>query len=168
MIIRPARGEDVDEVMRLRAGASRWLASIGSDQWARPWPTEQEMRAAISRSIAAGETWMAEQDGRIVGTLAVDEQGPPAGLWTPEEEAQPVRYVHRVIIDRSVAGQGIGAQLLDWAAGLARKQGAQWLRADVWTTNTALHDYYQQQGWTHVRTVERGDYPSGGLFQLRL
>lgn len=166
MIIRPARPGDVDEVMRLRAGASRWLASIGSDQWARPWPSEQEMRAAIGRSVDAGETWMAVEHDRIVGTLAVDGQAPPPGLWTPEEEAQPVRYVHRVIIDRSVAGHGIGASLLDWAAALARKQGAEWLRADVWTTNTALHDYYRRLGWTHVRTVVRGDYPSGALFQL--
>lgn len=164
--MRPATPDDVDRIMALRAAAARWLAEdLGSDQWAAPWPSEPEMRAVIRASIDRGETWMAEEAGRVVGTVALDTYTAP-GLWTAEEEHEPCQYVHRLIIDRAVAGQGVGARILDWAAGRAGRDGAHWLRADVWTHNEGLHRYYLGRGWDHVRTVERDDYPSGALFQL--
>ncbi|MGH3344574.1 MAG: GNAT family N-acetyltransferase, partial [Carbonactinosporaceae bacterium] len=87
------------------------------------------------------------------------------GLWTEEELAEPARYVHRMIIDRIYAGQGLGTQILEWVNQQAKQAGARWLRVDVWTDNTGLHRYYLQRGFTHVRTVRRDDYPSGALFQ---
>lgn len=166
--MRPATPDDVDRIMELRADAARWLAEdIGSDQWASPWPTEPEMRAVIRTSIDRGETWMADVNGRAVGTVALDRYTAP-GLWTRDEQAEPCRYVHRLIVARDHAGQGLGARILDWAADRARRDGAGWLRADVWTDNQGLHRYYLNRGWEHVRTVERNDYPSGALFQLAI
>jgi ribosomal protein S18 acetylase RimI-like enzyme len=52
-----------------------------------------------------------------------------------------------------------------WAGDRAAADGAKWLRLDAWTTNEALHAYYQRQGFQHVRTIVRPDYPSGALFQ---
>lgn len=167
MTMRPATPDDVDHIMRLRAKAARWLASIGSDQWSSPWPSGPQMRATIAASIDRGETWMAVNDDQVLGTVALDGYTAP-NLWTPAEIAQPARYVHRLIIDRQTACRGTGAAILEWCANQARAAGAQWLRADVWTTNHGLHDYYRGLGWQHVRTVVSDDYPSGALFQLQL
>src|SRR5512132_1757335 len=86
-------------------------------------------------------------------------------LWTEEEAAQPALYAHKVTVDRAYGGQGLGAELLDWAATRAADEGADWLRVDVWTTNERLQHYYLKQGFTYVRTVVLPHNPSGALFQ---
>lgn len=70
-----------------------------------------------------------------------------------------------MIVRRAYAGQGLGAELLDWAADKAARKGDKWIRADVWTTNEELQRYYIEQGFTHVRTVKLDHYPSGAVFQ---
>jgi hypothetical protein len=66
---------------------------------------------------------------------------------------------------RPGGGQGLGAELLDWAGTRAADKGADWLRVDVWTTNERLQHYYLEQRFTYVRTVVLSHNPSGALFQ---
>src|SRR5262249_60604842 len=55
---------------------------------------------------------------------------------------------------------------LDWAGLSAnRDYGARWVRVDVWTTNTKLHDYYLDQGFEECGHSPIRDYPSAALFQ---
>ena len=61
---------------------------------------------------------------------------------------QPALYAHQVTVDRAYGGQGLGAELLDWAGTRAADEGADWLRVDVWTTNEHLQHYYLKQGFT--------------------
>jgi GNAT superfamily N-acetyltransferase len=75
------------------------------------------------------------------------------------------QYAHKVTVDRAYGGQGLGAELLDWAGTKAADEGAEWLRVDVWTTNERLQHYYLKQGFTYVRTVVLPHNPSGALFQ---
>ncbi|MGH8880252.1 MAG: GNAT family N-acetyltransferase [Stackebrandtia sp.] len=164
MLIRPATPADVPRLLGLRDEAARWLASKGSDQWASDWPNPDTMVDTIRQAVAAGQTWCVETGDQVIATITLDNTIYP-GLWTPNELAEPARYAHRVIVDRDHAGASLGSELLDWAGTQAVAAGATWLRVDVWTTNTELQDYYRQQGFTHVRTVVRDDYPSGALFQ---
>jgi hypothetical protein len=64
-------------------------------------------------------------------------------------------------VDRAYGGQGLGAELLDWAGTRAADEGADWLRVDVWTTNECLQYYYLKQGFTYVRTVVLPHNPPG-------
>lgn len=151
----------------MRDEASAWLARTGSDQWTTAWPDPDTMVANIQRSIQTGCTWSVEDDaGNIAATIAMDTSIFP-GLWTEREEAEPAVYVHRLIVRRAHSGRGLGAQLLNWAGNKAVLSNAQWVRVDVWTTNLRLRQYYVDQGFTHVRTVVRADYPSGALLQRR-
>jgi len=111
---------------------------------------------------------MVEDDGALAGTITYRERGTDY-LWTPDELGDPAVYVSRLIVGRAHAGQGIGAALIDWAAERAvREWGANWIRVDVWTTNAGLHEYYKNQGFTHLRTKQvatEWEYPSAALFQ---
>ena len=75
-------------------------------------------------------------------------------------------FVHRLITSRKYARLGLGAELIDWA-GLrgGREYGAKWIRIDVWSTNTGLHDYYISKGFRPCGTCADPDYPSGALFE---
>ena len=164
-MIRPAHRGDLDTILAMRQEAARWLAQRGIDQWSAPWPSEEGLKATILAAIDSGDTWMAEESGQVIGTITVDSRTPPPGLWTPAELAEPAQYVHRLIVRRAAAGQGLGARLLTWADEMAAQRGARWLRLDVWTTNKPLRRYYQQLGFRLVRVVHRADYPSGALLQ---
>jgi ribosomal protein S18 acetylase RimI-like enzyme len=167
--IRRAGRDDMEAVLRLYGSAADWLQKEkDTNQWARPWPDQTAMNARVAKGISDGLTWMVEDASTLVGTITCRERGTDY-LWTPDELRDPAVYVSRLIVSRGYAGQGIGAALIDWAADrAARDWQANWIRVDVWTTNAGLHEYYKNQGFTHLRTKEvatEWEYPSAALFQ---
>jgi GNAT superfamily N-acetyltransferase len=164
VIIELAKPEDLVHVLDMRAEAATWLGVLGTDQWSKPFPDEASQTARLLAGINAGETWMVRDGTETVATITVNDFANPL-LWTEDECAEPARYVHKMTVRRSHAGSGLGGTLLDWAGDRAATEGARWLRLDAWTTNKALHAYYEREGFKHVRTVVRPDYPSGALFQ---
>jgi ribosomal protein S18 acetylase RimI-like enzyme len=105
-----------------------------------------------------------DDDGTPTATITVNRWAKPE-LWTEEERAEPALYAYKVTVGRAYGGQGLGAELLDWAGTRAADEGDKWLRVDVWTTNERLQHYYLKQGFTYVRTVVLPHNPSGALFQ---
>lgn len=162
VVIRQASASDLEILVQMYEVTQRWLAGKGSDQWATN--TTEKTRSKLARSITRGECYMAEHDGRAVGMITVDDYADPE-FWTPDDKPSRALYVHRMVVDRSMAGQNVGRRLLDWAQDLAAARGKQWLRLDAWRTNMPLHAYYRQQGFTGIRVVSLSHRGSGALFQ---
>lgn len=168
MIIRQASPDDVDVIMSWRRERVAWLTQLGADQWSIPLP-----RSAIAATVLAGQTWMVWDGDDPVATitLAVATEADlfwkpdvdPEPLWTPTDRPTDALYAAKMMVPRNRAGAGLGSEMLDWAGGRAYLAGLTWLRLDAWTTNTALHAYYQGQGFEHVRTVH--GRVSGACFQ---
>ena len=147
--------------------AAGWLRGKGTDQWAQPWPDRATRDGRVRRGLRDGNTWIAEADGRPIATITYRPHGNQK-LWTPQEDRTPAVYLSRLIVTRSAAGLDVGAAMIDWAAARAvRDWNAQWIRIDVWTTNVALHNYYEKRGFRHLRIAQcqAEDYPSAALFQ---
>jgi GNAT superfamily N-acetyltransferase len=97
-------------------------------------------------NVEAGETFVVWDDAHTpAATITINRWAKPE-LWTDQERAEPALYAHKVTVDRAYGGQGLGAELLDWAGTKAADEGADWLRVDVWTTNEHLQHYYRKQG----------------------
>ena len=153
MRITRATPDDLGALVAFRDEAAAWLAADGIDQWQEPWPTEDLMVEGMLRNIEAGETFIVwDDDHTPAATITVNRWAKPE-LWTEQERAEPALYAHKVTVDRAYGGQGLGAELLDWAGTKAADEGADWLRVDVWTTNERLQHYYLREGFTYVRTV---------------
>lgn len=169
--IRPAELDDMPAILRLIGSSAAWLQEDKkTDQWARPWPNAGERDARVAQGIMDRLTFMvADGAGTLIGTVTCREHGNDM-LWTKAELAEPAAYVSRLIVSRDHAGAGIGAALIHWAGARAVDSwGAHWVRVDVWTTNSALHQYYKDQGFEHMRTLDFPDpwqYPSAALFQM--
>jgi GNAT superfamily N-acetyltransferase len=161
LTIRPARTSELAIVAGLWTEAAAWLASRGIDQWQYPPHLDR-----IEASITAGECWVGigNRSGHPVATITLDERADP-DFWTAADEPADALYAHRMALARAAAGQGLGAEMLDWAAARAAAAGKRWLRLDAWRDNPGLRRYYERHGFTHIRTVVIGHRRSGVLMQ---
>ncbi len=163
--VRPAVPSDQKQILYFIDEAAEWLRTKGTDQWDSPWPNEKKRDARVERGLLAGRTWMVEDDSIPMATITCRPDA-NSELWSKSEQADPTVYISRLVVSRSYAGQGVGAELLNWAGMWAAQQyDAIWVRIDVWTTNFALHNYYEQLGFRFVRLCEKVEYPSAALFQ---
>jgi GNAT superfamily N-acetyltransferase len=171
MRIAPANPDDFDTVLGLIEEAAAWLRTKDTNQWAEPWPDRAARDARVMRGLVGGKTWIAWDENIAAATVTLTPRlnqkvwSRPACTCDLSERAV---YAHRLITARTYEGHGLGAQLIDWAGLGARSDyGAKWIRIDVWTTNIALHHYYQWKGFEPCGSCEDPDYPSGRLFQKR-
>jgi len=161
LAIRQAGPEDVDAIAALWTRASKWLGSIGTDQWQYPVRVE-----GIQAEVAVGDVWVVsaiDGDG-LVGSVTI-EDADGSGLWDATDCPDRALYVHRLVVDRDAGLTGLGSAILDWAGRRAQRLGRPYLRLDAWTSNTRLHEYYLDRGFRHVRTVYGPDVLSGALFE---
>jgi GNAT superfamily N-acetyltransferase len=141
--VRPARDRDIRGVMSLLDEASIWLGEKGLDQ---------------------GTLHVVEHGPLLVATITVDGFA-DADFWKVEDDVLSGLYAHRMAVARREAGRRLGSAMLDWAGERALACGRTLLRLDAWVTNGALHTYYKNLGFEHVRTEEVADRGSGALFE---
>ena len=164
LTLRCAGERDQRVIIGLIDAAADWLRTKNTDQWEQPWPSVEDRRHRIHRDLLAGKTWIAWDGKRPAATLTMATRD--SHIWPKDARKERAVYVSRLVVSRDYAGQRLGANLLDWAGVRARKQyEARWIRVDVWTTNKALHAYYQQQGFGFYGYCDDDGYPSAALFQ---
>jgi ribosomal protein S18 acetylase RimI-like enzyme len=165
--LRLATEAEYTVIVRLIGEAADWLRTKGTDQWAKPWRSEEDRNQRILRDLRERKTWVVLDSSTVVATITADSEHYP--LWPQDARREAAIYVSRLVVRRTHAGQGLGAALLDWVGLLARQRyGAEWIRVDVWTTNQALHAYYRRHGFEFYGVSAAGDdYPSAALFQKR-
>ncbi len=150
---------DIVEVATMWNRSAAWLRSRGLDQWQYPVKWEN-----IRKSVAEGTCWLVTTaEGKVTGTITVESTADP--YWLPSDNPDDALYVHRMVVDDGARGSELGAALLDWAAQRARKAGKSWLRLDVWKSNSALHQYYLDRGFSLVRINDNPSDPTGVCFQ---
>lgn len=168
LTIRRAVADDMQTILGMIDEAAGWLVEKDTDQWARPWPDRESRDSRIRNGLRNGDTWMVMLDDDPIATVTFRKRG-NRKLWTFLERRQRAVYLSRLIVRRDHAGRGIGESLVDWAGSRAwRDWRARWVRIDVWTTNVALHNYYEKRGFQPHgirRSAQRIQYPSAALFQ---
>ena len=112
MRIYRATEADVSLLLQIRRESIDWLATRNTDQWAADFPDEETMLAGFATDARNGHAWLVDDGDVTVATVTLDAAAQPA-IWTPEEAAEPARYVHRLTVRRKAAGLGLGGELLD-------------------------------------------------------
>lgn len=150
----PASDADVVPIWQLRRQREDWLASRGIDQW-RPG----EVPAATIQEQADRGEWYVLRDESVIAGLRILWSDPD--FWGPDDGGSI--YVHGLMVDLRRAGEGLGSELLEWAARLGGQHGKARLRLDSALTNPGLTRYYERLGFT-----PKGQRQVGDLFEVIL
>jgi GNAT superfamily N-acetyltransferase len=145
--VRRTRPDETEVVVAVLSDAAAWLGARGVEQWPDRFPTEWVLPA-----IEAGETWLAELDGQIVGTLVVQWDDPL--FWAGY--SSDAGYLHRLAVRRH--GAGLGGRLLRWAERHASAAGKSYLRLDCVASNETLRAYYERAAYEYVGDVTVDEY----------
>jgi GNAT superfamily N-acetyltransferase len=156
----PADWEDASELAELRDEAARWQISEGIQQWS---PGELSV-GDITVQIDAGQ-WFVVREHEIVAAVRILWSDPSIWGNAPADGA----YVHGLMVRRSRAGVGLGAELLAWAERRAAEAGRCFLRLDCVDTNSRLCRYYEDRGYQRVgRKILSKPWLSVALFEKRI
>lgn len=136
-IIRPARPAEAAAAQALaRAAYQHYVPRMGRE----PAP----MLADYGELIAAGEVFLLEREGRLLGLIVLRS----------EDDAL---FVENIAVDRAAQGQGHGRALMGFAESEARRRGTPLIRLYTNIAMTENLDFYPRLGFRETgRRVEDG------------
>lgn len=151
LAIRQARPEDARQIAAILNAAGAWLHSRGMPMWLPAELNEERLRG----DVEAGLHYVAEVRGEVAGTIRFQLED--FEYW-PDRPSGEAAYVHRLAIRRELAGGGVGAALLDWAAARAASLGFRWLRLDCDRDRSRLRAFYEREGFVHHSDRQVGPF----------
>jgi len=151
---------DLEPFVELLESAAQWLWVKGIRQW-RPGSMRAQ-RTPLERWTRSGHLVVARSEADLVGGCALVPE--PTAEWAFHSE--PSHYVHKLVVARSHAGQGIGRLVLRWCQGQAQDAGMSRLRLDCWDGNAKLRAFYRECGFSELEAVHFDGY-SVRLFELQ-
>ena len=145
-------GESLDSFIVLLDRAGEWLWRKGVKQW-EPG-SHRRSRDKIRHQVENGCLVAAYEQEALAGGCVLTEVIP--SVWTdPPDNAM---YVCTLAVARFAAGKGLGGQILDYCAGIARNRGKSCIRLDCWDGNAFLKTYYQNEGFEMLEAVQVGEF----------
>jgi ribosomal protein S18 acetylase RimI-like enzyme len=149
-VIRPAKLTDIPNIMSITRACAADLRRKGIYQWNEKYPSREAFEVDFERR----ELWVQEQKGQLLGCMALSK--------VMDAEYREVkwmgatgnnRYVHRLAIHPEFQGLGYARQLMDYAEGSARSQGAVSIRLDTFSQNLRNQQFYEQRGYIRLGSV---------------
>ncbi|URN93718.1 MAG: GNAT family N-acetyltransferase [Candidatus Pristimantibacillus lignocellulolyticus] len=145
--------DDVKVINELVIQTVSWFSSIGSTQW-NNLPNEQDDQYLLT-AIANGEMIIFRKEGEtaLAGMVILQQYASQwdRKLWgeaaTSENNAV---YLHRLIVNRGYAGQGLGFDILSWIDNGIQFSGRDKIRLDCIAHNEKLNNFYKQCGYTYI------------------
>lgn len=168
MRIRVGNMADVPAVLALYDRAVEWLVASGrSGQWGSdPWSEKPKSIARVQRFAGSGEMRVAEYEGDLVGAMRLGAA--PQSIPSVEE---PDLFLEALVIDRRVAGLGVGKALMDRARDEARERGISLLRVQCWAGgDQGLVRYYERAGFVQTGQIKSAAFGGweGAILSQRL
>jgi GNAT superfamily N-acetyltransferase len=142
LVISPVDATAAAQAVALLIRVAGWAETVGPRLWtADDFPLDQYVAHA-----RAGELIGGFRAGQLVACMLLRSQDP---IFWPEAVEGDALYLHKLAVDRSAAGQGLGAAMIHWACETARARGTWALRLDTLPAGP-LPDFYGRLGFAFV------------------
>lgn len=148
LVIRPLA--QADSVEALTALLHRAYAALGAQ--GLNYTVVDQTPEVTRKRVAGGTCLVAEEDGRLVGTLMVYPPGVGGGC--PWFERPDVAKIGQFGVDPRRHGGGLGARLLARAEAMARAWGAAELALDTAEDARHLVAWYERCGFRFVEHAQ--------------
>ncbi|WP_226675226.1 GNAT family N-acetyltransferase [Mesobacillus jeotgali] len=143
MEIRPAKQEDVKEIMSILNAASLALLDKGINQWTYPWDAQRLVKQL-------GFLHVGTVSGNVIATFGIKD----LNGW---HVGNIGKYLYQIAIHPEFQGKGYGSEITSWACQYARRLGEE-LYLDCWAGNKKLKDFYSGNGFEYVGDFPEEDY----------
>lgn len=115
-------------------------------------------RATTQRRAAEGQCFVAERQGRIVGTVTVcgpyDLDASPWAAGVPVFRDRDTAHFHQFAVDPALQRQGLGRRLVAECERWARERGYRRMALDTAEPAAELRAMYTRLGYTEVQQVQ--------------
>ena len=108
--------------------AQAYRGVIPADRWHDPYMPMEELAGEIDRGV---EFWVAEEDGRMLGVMGIQDKG-------------AVALVRHAYVLRDTQRRGVGTQLLRYVEKLVTKP----VLIGTWADASWAIDFYRRNGFT--------------------
>ena len=155
MIFRRTEEKDAKQVAALWEQARAYFREQKIDQWQDGYPNEESLR----EDMAGGESYVLEEKGEVVATAFISFRGEPdyqmiyEGSW---ENDGFYGVIHRVAVDASCKGRGLGGILIEEALRMCRERQAGSLRVDTHQDNRSMQRMLEKNGFSRRGNIYLG------------
>ena len=112
------------------------------------WPDSYPSRETVRKDIDRKELYVLWTNGRIAGAVCLNQEQEEAYknvAWSFDD--RKVMVVHRLVVDPSLQGGGLGQALMDFAERLATEEGYTSIRLDAYTGHERTRWFYERRGY---------------------
>ena len=136
IVIRRSVDGDVPAIATLiNEAAEAYRGVIPADRWHEPYMPVEELAQEIAAGVAF---WVAEQDGRLLGVMGMQDKG-------------DVALVRHAYVAPSLQRSGVGTRLLRHVEGLTDKP----ILIGTWASASWAIDFYERNGFAIVPPGEK-------------
>lgn len=137
-----SESDSVSELVSLLHRAYKQLADMGL-YFVATYIKEEEMQGFIDR----GECFVAEHDGRLIGTILLY----PRGKNTPEiYKRDDLLVFGKFAVEPEYQCKGVGGMLMDFIEKYVKEKGIKELALDTAEEAQHLIDYYSKRGYKPI------------------
>ncbi len=157
MIFRKTRVEDIPAIMEIIRQAQGYMKAQGIDQWQNGYPNE----AVFLEDIRKGYSYVCEDCGEVVATVAVIFDGEPTydriykGAWLTTDI--PYAAIHRIAVDERRKGQGVAGFMIGEIEKMCRDRGVYSIKNDTHRDNLSMQKMQAKNGFTYCGIIFLAD-----------
>ena len=147
-VIRPLKSSD--SLTELTALLHRAYGRLG--QMGLNYTAVDQSEAVTAQRLAEGHALVAEQAGKLVGTLVITPPSPHSDCGYFQRAG--VASFHQFAVDPDLQGKGLGRALIAAAEDWARTEGYAEMALDTAEQAVHLIELYTRQGYVFVEYVQ--------------
>ena len=149
-MIRPAKIEEIPQILSLTKACTQHMISNGIFQWNEDYPSKE----AFLKDVARQELFVLEQYSRIQGCIAIsslmDEEYVPVQWLTQNDKNL---YIHRLAVHPELQGKGKAIMLMEMAEQKAKDEEYTSIRLDTFSKNERNQRFYEARGYQRLGSI---------------
>lgn len=153
LLFRKAREDDLDAIMTIIDEAKAYFKMRNIPQWQDGYPN----RESFLTDRRKGASYVLEENGEIVGTLAVYFDGDKNydriydGEWLSEK--QPYAAIHRVAVAAGRKGSGLAGQMVKEVERMCLERGIFSIKNDTHRLNQSMQGMLIKNGFVRCGVI---------------